>query len=39
MFVTHNAYLREALAEAIMRFVEEDLDASQGASAPPARTR
>jgi hypothetical protein len=25
LFVTQNAYPREALAEAIMRFVEEDL--------------
>jgi hypothetical protein len=38
MFVTQNAYPRKALAEAIMRFVEEDLDASQDASAPVART-
>ena len=26
MFVTRNAYPREALLEAILRFVEEDLD-------------
>jgi dienelactone hydrolase len=31
MFVTQNAYPREALAEAILRFVEEDLDTSPGA--------
>ena len=28
-FVTQNAYPREALAEAVLRFVEEDLEASQ----------
>ena len=28
MFVTRNAYPREALAEALLRFVEEDLSAS-----------
>jgi hypothetical protein len=27
MFVTENAYPREALLEALLRFVEEDLDA------------
>jgi hypothetical protein len=27
MFVTQNAYPREALAEALLRFVEEDLTA------------
>jgi hypothetical protein len=27
MFVTENAYPREALLEAVLRFVEEDLDA------------
>ncbi len=29
MFVTQNAYPREALAEAVLRFVEEDLELSQ----------
>jgi hypothetical protein len=29
LFVNHNAYPREALLEAILRFVEEDLDAQQ----------
>jgi pimeloyl-ACP methyl ester carboxylesterase len=29
MFVTQNAYPREALAESVLRFIEEDLDASQ----------
>jgi hypothetical protein len=29
LFVTQNAYPREALAEAVLRFVEEDLEASQ----------
>jgi hypothetical protein len=29
MFVTQNAYPREALLEAILRFVEEDLGSSQ----------
>ena len=28
MFVTQNAYPREALVEALLRFVEEDLSAS-----------
>ena len=28
-FVTQNAYPREALAEAVLRFVEEDLELSQ----------
>jgi len=28
LFVTRNAYPREALVEALMRFVEEDLSAS-----------
>jgi hypothetical protein len=29
LLVTHNAYPREALVEAILRFVEEDLEALQ----------
>jgi hypothetical protein len=28
MFVTQNAYPREALAESVLRFVEEDLELS-----------
>ncbi|MBL8528815.1 MAG: hypothetical protein JNL68_14095 [Burkholderiales bacterium] len=39
LFVTQNAYPREALAEAIMRFVEEDLDASKNAPPPHDRNR
>ena len=38
LLVTQNAYPREALAEALLRFVEEDMEASQQA-APSARTR
>jgi len=38
LLVTQNAYPREALAEALLRFVEEDMEASQQA-APAARTR
>ena len=38
LFVTQNAYPREALAEALLRFVEEDMEASQQA-APSSRTR
>jgi hypothetical protein len=34
MFVTQNAYPREALAEALLRFIEEDLQAPQD-GAPP----
>ena len=33
MFVTQNAYPREALLEAILRFVEEDLAATNGPAA------
>jgi hypothetical protein len=35
MFVTQNAYPREALVEALLRFVEEDLDALRDTSASP----
>jgi len=31
MFVTQNAYPREALLEALLRFVEEDLSSDNGA--------
>lgn len=37
MFVTQNAYPREGLAEALLRFVEEDLETRQDAAAPPTR--
>ena len=39
VLVTQNAYPREALAEAILRFVEEDLEAPQDAATPPGRIR
>jgi hypothetical protein len=39
LFVTQNAYPREALAEAILRFIEEDLDAPQDAPGNQARHR
>ena len=35
-FVNHNDFPREALAEALLRFVEEDLAASDAAQAAPA---
>ena len=34
LFTTENAYPREALLEAIVRFVEEDLDARDGLAGP-----
>ncbi|MFO1206538.1 MAG: hypothetical protein U1E63_12550 [Burkholderiales bacterium] len=37
VFVTENAYPREALAEALLRFIEEDLDTPQQAA--PSGTR
>jgi hypothetical protein len=39
LFATQNAYPREALAEAILRFVEEDLETPQDAASAGAQTR
>ncbi len=39
MFVTQNAYPREALAEAVLRFVEEDLELSQRPAAQSSAPR
>jgi len=39
LFVTQNAYPREAFAEAVLRFVEEDLEAPRDATSASARNR